>query len=49
VRKILDKKKFISESLTESSETKLKIIDECSEDIISASELIIDAIMMLRS
>jgi len=39
----LDKKKFISESLTESSETKLKIIDECSEDIISASELIIDA------
>jgi D-sedoheptulose 7-phosphate isomerase len=43
VRKILDKKKFISESLTESSETKLKIIDECSEDIISASELIIDA------
>jgi D-sedoheptulose 7-phosphate isomerase len=43
VRKILDKKKFINESLTESSETKLKIIDECSEDIISASELIIDA------
>ena len=39
----MDKKKFISESLTESSETKLKIIDECSEDIISASELIIDA------
>jgi D-sedoheptulose 7-phosphate isomerase len=43
VRKILDKKKFINESLNESSETKLKIIDECSEDIISASELIIDA------
>jgi D-sedoheptulose 7-phosphate isomerase len=43
VRKILDKKKFINESLTESSETKLKIIDECSEDIISASELIINA------
>ncbi|HEX9739971.1 MAG TPA: SIS domain-containing protein [Ignavibacteriaceae bacterium] len=39
----MDKKKFINESLTESSETKLKIIDECSEDIISASELIIDA------
>jgi len=39
----LDKKKFINESLTESSETKLKIIDECSEDIISASELIINA------
>jgi D-sedoheptulose 7-phosphate isomerase len=43
VRKILDKKKFINESLTESSETKLKIIDECSEDIILASELIINA------
>ena len=39
----MDKKKFINESLIESSETKLKIIDECSEDIISASELIIDA------
>lgn len=39
----MDKKKFINESLNESSETKLKIIDECSEDIISASELIINA------
>ena len=39
----MNKKKFISESLNESSETKLKIIDECSDDIISVSELIIDA------
>jgi D-sedoheptulose 7-phosphate isomerase len=39
----LDKRKFISESLTQSSETKLKIIKECSDDILSASELIIDA------
>jgi len=38
----LDKKKFITESLTQSSETKLKIIEECSEDILSASELLID-------
>ena len=39
----MDKKKFINESLTESSETKLKIINECSGVIISASELIINA------
>jgi len=39
----LDKKKFITESLTQSSETKLKILKECSDDILSASELLIDA------
>ncbi len=38
----MDKKKFIIDSLTQSSETKLKIIKECSEDILSASKLIID-------
>jgi D-sedoheptulose 7-phosphate isomerase len=36
----LNKKKFIADSLTESSETKLKIISECSGDIISAANLI---------
>lgn len=39
----MDKRKFITDSLTQSSETKLKIISECSDDILSASELIIDA------
>jgi len=39
----LDKIKFITDSLTQSSETKIKIIKECSEDILSASELITDA------
>jgi D-sedoheptulose 7-phosphate isomerase len=39
----LDNKKFITESLKESSETKLKIIDNCSEDIISAAEIIVNA------
>ncbi|HSP87740.1 MAG TPA: SIS domain-containing protein [Ignavibacteriaceae bacterium] len=39
----MDKKKFITDSLNESSETKLKIINKCSSDILSASELIINA------
>ena len=39
----LNKKNFITESLKESSETKLKIIKECSDDIIFASELIVNA------
>jgi len=39
----LDKIKFITDSLTQSSETKIKIIKECSEDILSAAELITDA------
>jgi D-sedoheptulose 7-phosphate isomerase len=43
LEKILDKQKFISESLTESSETKLKIIKHCSEDIISAVDLLTTA------
>ena len=38
----MDKQKFITESLTESSETKLKIIKECSNDILSASKLLIN-------
>jgi D-sedoheptulose 7-phosphate isomerase len=36
----LDKTQFIIDSLTQSSETKLKIIEECSKDILSVSELI---------
>ncbi len=39
----MDKIKFITDSLTQSSETKIKIIKECSEDILSAAELITDA------
>jgi D-sedoheptulose 7-phosphate isomerase len=39
----LDKKKFIADSLTESSETKLKILSECSGDIISAADIIVKA------
>jgi D-sedoheptulose 7-phosphate isomerase len=34
--------KFISDNLQESSETKLKIIEHCSNDIISAIELLVD-------
>lgn len=36
----MDKNKFIAESLTESSQTKLKILSECSDDILSTSNLI---------
>jgi D-sedoheptulose 7-phosphate isomerase len=36
----LDKKKFAIESLTESSETKIKIQQECVADIISAADII---------
>jgi len=39
----LDKKKFINDSLIESSETKLKIQKECFDDIISATDLISSA------
>ena len=39
----MDKKKFITDSLNESSETKLKMLSECSEDIISIANLIINA------
>jgi D-sedoheptulose 7-phosphate isomerase len=37
----LDKKKFIADSLTESSKTKLKILSECSGDIISVANLLV--------
>ena len=39
----MDKQKFIADSLTQSSDTKLKIITECSADIISASEILINS------
>lgn len=39
----MDKKKFISDSLLESSETKIKIKDECSESIIDAVSLLVEA------
>ncbi|HKI78170.1 MAG TPA: D-sedoheptulose 7-phosphate isomerase [Ignavibacteriaceae bacterium] len=39
----MDKKKFINDSLIESSETKLKIQKECFDDIISATDLISSA------
>jgi D-sedoheptulose 7-phosphate isomerase len=39
----MDAKKFIKDSLSESSETKLKIIDQCSGDIEKGADLLIDA------
>lgn len=39
----MDKRKFISDSLVESSETKIKIQKECSEDILSVVELLVNA------
>ncbi|MFO7447689.1 MAG: D-sedoheptulose 7-phosphate isomerase [Ignavibacteriaceae bacterium] len=39
----MDKQNFITESLKESSETKLKILQECSNDIISAVDMITDS------
>ena len=39
----MDKKKFIAESLSESSETKIKMLKECSEDILSAVNIISDS------
>jgi len=39
----LDKQKFISDSLTESSETKLKILETCTGDIEKAVDLLVDA------
>lgn len=38
----MDKKKFAIDSLTESSETKIKIQQECVADIISAADIITD-------
>lgn len=39
----MDKKKFIADSLNESSDTKLKMLKECSQDILSAVKIISDA------
>lgn len=39
----MDKQKFISDSLTESSETKLKILESCSGDIVKAVDLLVNA------
>ncbi|NWF88107.1 MAG: D-sedoheptulose 7-phosphate isomerase [Ignavibacteriaceae bacterium] len=39
----MDKKKFISDSLIESSETKLAIQKECMNDILSAVDLLVKA------
>lgn len=39
----MDPQKFITDSLNESSETKLKIKDQLSEEIIKAIDLIVDA------
>lgn len=39
----MDKQKFISDSLTESSETKLKILEICSGDIEKAVDLLVSA------
>lgn len=39
----MDKQKFISESLIESSETKLKILESCSGDIVKAVDLLVSA------
>jgi D-sedoheptulose 7-phosphate isomerase len=41
--KIVDKQKFISDSLAESSETKLKIEKECSESILKAAVILTSA------
>jgi len=40
----LDIKKFVEDSLTESSETKLKILNQCSNEIINAVEIIKESI-----
>ncbi len=40
----MDKIKFIADSLKESSEIKLKVLDECSDDILKVSEIIIERI-----
>jgi D-sedoheptulose 7-phosphate isomerase len=39
----LDKNKFIVDSLNESSETKLKMLKECSQDILSAVKILSNA------
>lgn len=39
----MNKQKFITDSLTESSETKLKILENCAGDIEKAVDLLVDA------
>lgn len=39
----MDKKKFISDSLKESSETKINILNNCSSRIISAVDILVNA------
>ncbi len=39
----MDKKKFALDSLNESSETKIKIRNECLDDIISATNILVEA------
>jgi len=39
----MEKKKFISDSLTDSSETKIRILNECSDDIANAVSMIAEA------
>ena len=39
----MDKIKFINDSLTESSETKLKIQQECREDILACADIVTNA------
>ncbi len=40
---MLDKKKFIIDSLNESAETKKKILDECIDDITNAVDILVEA------
>ncbi len=40
---MIDKNKFITDSLSESSETKLRMQKECSADILSAIDLLVNA------
>lgn len=41
---MFERKKFIEESLKESSEIKLRVLESCFEDIMKASEIILDVI-----
>ena len=41
--KILERTKFISDSLKESSDTKLRILQQCMPDISKAVDIIINA------
>ncbi|MFA7360306.1 MAG: D-sedoheptulose 7-phosphate isomerase [Candidatus Kapaibacterium sp.] len=41
---MFDRKKFITDSLKESSEIKLKVLESCYDDIMKASEMILETI-----